>query len=323
MSPLIVLVYLIYIVSSNGRNIVMILTDDQDVVIGGMDQMPKTSKLLVNNGLTFQNSFVSSPICCVSRASILSGRYVHNHGTTNNSIDGNCSSQYWQNEIESTCFAPLVQQQGYVTFYAGKYLNEYGVKAAGGTEWIPFGWTEWKGLVGNSKYYDYNISDNGKNIYFGGNYSTDYYTDVINNQSIQFLNEYGANHSFVMVLAPPASHAIFTPAPQYNITNETAPRTPNFNYTKANINDSDLTKHTLMLELNPMSAEGVYYTDYIYSQRHGTLKSVDDMVENVWNKLEELGILNNTYWIYTSDNGFVFLFYCFLFEINNILINIV
>ena len=56
--------------------------------------------------------------------------------------------------------------------------------------------------------------------------------------------------------------------------------------------------------LSPMSEQAVYYTDYIYSQRHGTLLSVDDMIEAIYNKLDKLGELENTYWIYTADNGF-------------------
>ena len=210
--------------------------------------MPKTMKLIVNNGMTFKNGFVSSPVCCVSRASILSGRYVHNHHTTNNSISGNCSSPFWQETIEPTCFAPIVQSQKYNTFYAGKYLNQYGSKKAGGTEHIPIGWTQWKGLVGNSKYYNYNISDNGKDLHYGTDYATDYYTDLIKNQSLEFLDNYGGNSSYslMMIMGTPAAHAKFTPAPQYNITNETALRTPNFNYTDANTKNHINTKHSLL-----------------------------------------------------------------------------
>ena len=153
-----------------------------------MDQMPKTNELIVNNGITFKNAFVSSPICCVSRASILSGRYVHNHQTVNNSIAGNCSSPWWQTNIEPYCFAPIISNFGYKTFYAGKYLNQYGNIDAGGVEHIPLGWTHWKGLVGNSKYYNYDISDNGIEVHYGKNYTLDYYTDVINEQGIEFLN---------------------------------------------------------------------------------------------------------------------------------------
>ena len=59
-------------------NIVFILTDDQDVTLDSMKVMEQTKKLIVDQGITFTNAFVSTPICCVTRSSIMSGRYVHN-----------------------------------------------------------------------------------------------------------------------------------------------------------------------------------------------------------------------------------------------------
>lgn len=41
---------------------------------------------------------------------------------------------------------------GYKTYYAGKYLNQYGSKSAGGVAHVPSGWDSWNGLVGNSRY---------------------------------------------------------------------------------------------------------------------------------------------------------------------------
>ena len=68
--------------------------------------------------------FVTSPLCCPSRASILTGRYVHNHRTLNNSESGNCSSRYWQRGPEKQAFPAFLKKQGYTTFFAGKYLNQ-------------------------------------------------------------------------------------------------------------------------------------------------------------------------------------------------------
>lgn len=68
---------------------------------------------------------MASPICCPNRASILTGRYQHNHLTINNSIAGGCSSLQWQQSQEPVTFAALLQNvTEYETFYAGKYLNE-------------------------------------------------------------------------------------------------------------------------------------------------------------------------------------------------------
>lgn len=63
----------------------------------------------------------------------------------------------------------LLQQNGYSTFFAGKYLNEYD-----GDE-VPPGWSDWFGLVGNSKYYNYLLNENG----IVHSYTDKYLTDLI------------------------------------------------------------------------------------------------------------------------------------------------
>ena len=48
---------------------VFVLTDDQDVLLGGTDDMPATLSLLRDGGTTFSNGLVTTPICCPSRTS--------------------------------------------------------------------------------------------------------------------------------------------------------------------------------------------------------------------------------------------------------------
>lgn len=75
--------------------------------------------------LLFPPQFVASPLCCPSRASILTGKYPHNHRVTNNTLEGNCSSKAWQKSEEATTFPALLKAHaGYQTFFAGKYLNQ-------------------------------------------------------------------------------------------------------------------------------------------------------------------------------------------------------
>lgn len=73
--------------------------------------------------LIFQ--YVPSALCCPSRASILTGKYPHNHHVVNNTLEGNCSSKLWQKIQEPYTFPALLKSMcGYQTFFAGKYLNE-------------------------------------------------------------------------------------------------------------------------------------------------------------------------------------------------------
>ena len=113
--------------------------------------LEKTRRLLGDAGATFSNAFASTPICCPSRSTILTGRYQHNTKVLNNTIDGNCSSPAWQQNMEPSNIGAKLQPLGYKTFYAGKYLNMYGLKKAGGVEHVPKGWDSWNALVGNSR----------------------------------------------------------------------------------------------------------------------------------------------------------------------------
>lgn len=287
--------------SSRRPNIVLILTDDLDVAIGGLNPLNKTKKLIGDAGMTFTNAFVASPLCCPSRASILSGKYPHNHHVINNTLDGNCSSKAWQKSEEPHTFPALLKASaGYQTFFAGKYLNQYGHSEAGGVEHVPPGWSYWVGLDKNSKYYNYTLSVNGKAQKHGADYSKDYLTDLLANMSLDFLQYKTSYQPFFMMVSTPAPHSPWTAAPQYqnSFKNTKAPRNPNFN-----VHGKD--KHWLIRQAKtPMSNSSIQFLDDAFRGRWQTLLSVDDLVEKIVKRLEVRGELNNTYIFFTSDNGY-------------------
>lgn len=78
--------------------------------------------MVIDNIVILQ--YVASPLCCPSRSSILTGKYVSYHKAYNNSINGGCNSVEWQKTQEVDAFPVYMKKQSYNTFFAGKYLNQ-------------------------------------------------------------------------------------------------------------------------------------------------------------------------------------------------------
>eukprot|EP00051_Salpingoeca_urceolata_P019955 m.295355 g.295355 ORF g.295355 m.295355 type:complete len:161 (-) comp19512_c0_seq13:1228-1710(-) len=68
--------------SGNQPNIVFIMTDDQDTLLGGKTPMNKSLPVLAKRGATLTNWVVHTPVCCPSRSEVLTGRYFHNLART-------------------------------------------------------------------------------------------------------------------------------------------------------------------------------------------------------------------------------------------------
>ena len=162
------------------------------------------------------------------------------------------------------------------------------------------------------RYYNYTLSVDGVAEEHGDNYENDYLTDIIGRKAEAWMDEYEAQRDqrgeelmnpFLMVLSTPAPHGPFTPAPQYanEFADLKAPRTPAFNY----VDDGNSRKHWIMRQdPKPLTDELIDRVDDVFRNRWRTLLSVDDMIEKVMKKLEALGVLDNTYVIFTSDHGY-------------------
>lgn len=90
--------------ASSGRpNIVVIVTDDQDVA--SITSMPQVQALLAAQGTTFTNAFVTTPLCCPSRTSLFRGQYAHNHGVLRNSPPGGGLAEFVRRGDEQSTLA--------------------------------------------------------------------------------------------------------------------------------------------------------------------------------------------------------------------------
>ncbi|KAH8402453.1 hypothetical protein KR009_012038, partial [Drosophila setifemur] len=282
--------------SQKRPNILLILTDDQDVELHGMYPMVETIKLLGQRGAFFHKAYTPTPICCPARASLLSGMYAHNHGTRNNSVSGGCYSQHWRFTLEHKALPVLLQHHGYNTFFAGKYLNQFS------GEEKPPGWSEFHGLIGNSRYYNYTLLENLRKVH----YESTYLTDLLCNRTVDFLRnatqvreENGDRQPFFAMVAPPAPHAPFTPAPRHDgvFSDLKALRTPSFNLPKDD-------KHWLVGSSRPLPNDTITLMDTYYQKRWETLLAVDELVASLVDVLTETESLEDTYIVFTSDNGY-------------------
>ena len=116
-------------------NIVFILTDD--MALSDMQVMSRVKTLIVDEGASFENFFVTNSLCCPSRASILRGQYVHNHKVTRNAHGFQNFHDFGH---ESSTIGTWLKAAGYTTALMGKYLNGYALK--GQENYVPPGWDE-------------------------------------------------------------------------------------------------------------------------------------------------------------------------------------
>ncbi len=293
-------------------NIVVLMTDDQTVE--SLRAMPQTRRLLAGEGVEFANNFASNPLCCPSRSTFLTGRYAHNHGVLRNTVpnggyvtlDGSQTLPVW------------LQRDGYYTAHIGKYLNGYGRDLP--TE-IPPGWDEWRGSVDPTTYsmYGFTLNEQGALTTYGDPDVPDpatYQTDVYAQKAVDLIGRRAPKRKpFFLSVAPLAPHGEndlgedespdATPGPRAAprhegaFANEALPLPPSFN--EADVAD----KPEAIRARSPIGAGQQATIQARYRDRLEALLAVDDMVASLVTALRRSGELDETLFVFTSDNGFL------------------
>jgi len=286
--------------SAKGKpNIIFILADDLNAEES--QYMPKLKALIADQGVTFTNYFVPESLCCPSRSTTLRGQYPHNTKVFGNNLPLGGFGKFNLLGEEKSTIATWLQDAGYRTMLAGKYLNGYPGK--NGPAYIPPGWDEWYSAVnGDAAYSEYNyiLNENGKQVGYG-NQPEDYGTDVYMGKAVDFIQRTAkTGQPFFIYLAPYAPHAPYTPAPRHAnlFPDAKAPRTPNYN--EADVSD----KPGYISNLPQMTQKQMDAIDADYRNRLRSLQAVDEGIEKIVNTLKANGQLNNTYLFFTSDNGY-------------------
>jgi arylsulfatase A-like enzyme len=280
-------------------NIVVVISDDQRY--DSLSAMPITNKKIGGNGVTFENAYIPTPLCCPSRTSFLTGLYSHNTGIwRNNPPEGGFESFH----DDASTIAVLLQSAGYRTGLFGKYLNGYHK-----SEYIPPGWNAWYAL-NKGNYYNYTMNENGKNVAYGVA-PKDYSTTVIQKKVVNFIKNMKASAKpFFIVVTPNNPHGDSgqnidekdgaRPAPQDEEDCEVKnyDRPPNFN--EKDVSD----KPSFVRSEKELTDEQIATIDEFHATQDCSLKSLDRMIGSL---IDALGPKRgNTIFVFYSDNGYAY-----------------
>lgn len=256
-------------------NILIILTDDQRW--DALSTMPETMRLFAQDGVSFPNAFATTPLCCPSRASILTGRYSHNHGVKKN-------TQADRLDVRST-IPRYLSEAGYKTALVGKYLQSLPLSQnpAFFDRWAmtKFGYADRR----------FNLDGVLKMIH-------EYFTDFMRDKTIAFLNDFERvdDRPWFIFLAPTAPHRPAVPRADH-VDAEVPPLSPNVAMSEAD--RSDKPPFVQQRNYSFSAAESVY------REQLQTLMSADEMVAQVFETLEDLDEADNTLAFFLSDNGYL------------------
>jgi arylsulfatase A-like enzyme len=275
-------------------NIVLIMTDDEDVALHAF--MPKTKALLHDRGTTFDNFFVTYSFCCPSRASILRGQYAHNTHIVGNEQPWGGFEKFRLLGLEESTVATWLQDAGYHTAMVGKYLNRYVPERDG----VPPGWDEW--YVGGNAHpsYNYALNENGRLVTYGDR-PDEYLNDVLTGKAVQIIrNASAAAEPFFVYVLPYTPHSPSVAAPRHDgmFADAELPLPPAFD--EADVSD----KPAFIRMIPPLDDHEIGQLEREYQRRLASLQAIDDMVASIVEALEAAKVLDNTYVIYSSDNGF-------------------
>ena len=283
-------------------NILVIMTDDQTV--SQMSALSAVNSLIAAQGATFDQTIDPIPLCCPSRASVLTGQYPHNHGVVAN---GGTHGGYAALDQTNT-IAKWMHDAGYRTGHIGKYMNGFNKSRT-----RPVGWDEWWATSKNPfLMWDYTLNHNGQEVPYGYS-ATEYKTDVLTELALTFIqSSAGSSQPLYMNLwytAPHNEQGTDSHKVTYNTAPRPAPRHVGAFGTATlpadpSIGEADVSdKPAWVRAMKPLSASKLASLTKRYRTQLESLLAVDEGVSRVIAALASTGRLDNSVLIFTSDNG--------------------
>jgi N-acetylglucosamine-6-sulfatase len=287
-------------------NIIVITTDDQPLSMLHAKYMPNTLREIGGAGTTFTNAVVTTPLCCPSRASLMTGEYAHNHEVLAN---------HYSLLRDKTNVLPVwLRQAGYRTAHVGKFLNGYEATVGDGAEVAP-GWDNWFTTLGSTRYFNYDVSANGRRIHFGKGRRS-HVTRVLNRKAVSLVRRYTRDSTpLYLQLDQRAPHTETgvnsggrcgaravpeVPNDDRRVRDEPLPTPPSFN--EADISD----KPPWVRDRPLLNGARVKKIAKRYECGLAALLGVDRGVKQIVAALKQSGELESTVLLFTSDNGFYF-----------------
>jgi N-acetylglucosamine-6-sulfatase len=286
--------------ASAERNIIFILSDDHRYdFMGFMDESPawlETPALdrMAAGGAHLKNAFVTTSLCSPSRASILTGQYMHHHRVVDN-----------QRPVpKGTVFFPqYLQKAGYTTGYVGKWHMGHD-----NDEPRP-GFDHWVSFKGQGMYFDPELNINGKHETFKG-----YNADILTDQALDWLKtQKGADKPFCLYLGYKAVHYPFLPAKRHHGRYQGKPI--DYPETMANTEENYETQsHWIRtrrygihgidhMETGALDKDPVPSFDDLYWRFCETVHGLDENVGRVLEYVDK-NLAEDTLVLYMGDNGF-------------------
>jgi N-acetylglucosamine-6-sulfatase len=281
-------------------NIVLVMTDDQAMSQVGPEYMPRVTRLLQSQGTSFENAFLTTPLCCPSRAGLLTGQYGHNNGVL--------TSSYRYLRGKGNVLPAWLHRAGYVTAHVGKFLNRYH-HGHHRTAVAP-GWDQWYTELDTSMdtYYDWDLSKNGRKVHYGTR-PRDYAPRVFERSAVRVVRRFVPRkrplYLEVDEIAPharlhgggPRCGPVPDPRDVGKFDHVPLPNPPSFN--EADIRDKpDFLRHQPLLTDHEIRRRTARYRCGLAS-----LAAVDRTVGHLYRELKHFGELRRTVFILYTDNG--------------------
>ena len=293
--------------SSQPLNVIFILTDDQRFdEMGFMNPIIDTPNIdrLAREGVHFKNAFVTTALCSPSRATILTGQYMHNHGVVDNNAPPNPNSVF---------FPQYLQAAGYDTAFVGKWHMGEAASASRSLDDPQPGFDHWVSFAGQGHYYPTQLRNglvnqlniNGEHVPQKG-----YITDELTDYALDYLSERPSDNPFFLYLSHKAVHANFSPAERHAeqyadrdipIPASQADTDENYHGKPMWVKNQRNSWHGVDFPYHSSLDVQAYKMEY-----HRAMSAVDDSIGRLLAWLAENGYAENTIVMLMGDNGFLF-----------------